>query len=135
VASLAVMTAVETRLAANWSRATIITPNTTAEAPGDGSPYLTVTYPVANEEQMSVGAPGSNLYREEGAFRLVLSVPIRTGLAQWHPWINELRALFRGVVFDGVVTWEAPPPATRNSDDDTRCEISFAVPYRYDIFA
>lgn len=134
MASLAVMTAVEARLAANFTHCAIITPNTTAEPPGDGSPYLTVTYPVANETQASTGAPGSNAYREEGAFRFVLSVPIRTGLAQWMAWIDELRALFRGEEFDGVVTWESPPPATRDSDDKTRSELSFAVPYRFYIF-
>ncbi len=134
MASLAVMTAVEARLAANFTRCAIITPFTTAETPGDGSPYLTVTYPVANETQASIGAPGSNAYREDGTFRFMLSVPIRTGLEQWSAWIDELRALYRGVVFDGVVTWEAPPPATRDSDDETRCELSFAVPYRFYIF-
>lgn len=134
MASLAVMTAVETRLAA-WTHAPVITPNTKARPPADGGPFLTVTYPVADEAQISVGAPGSNLYRETGAFRFVLSVPFGSGLKRWGPMVNELRALFRGQTFDGVVTWECAPPATRNSDDEARAELSFAVPYRYDVFA
>lgn len=137
MASLAVMNAVEARLRAGWSRALIVSEaNTEGAQPLDGGPYLTVTYPVADETQISVGAPGSNTYREEGAIRFVLSVPFGTGLLQWAAWINELRDLFRGKVFDGIVTWEAPPFAVNDdTENGTRFELSFAVPYRYDIAA
>lgn len=135
MASLAVMTAVETRLANGWTYAPVITPNTISTPPADGGPFLAVTYPVANEEQKSIGAPGSNVFREHGAFRFVLSVPFGSGLAQWGPWIEELRTLFRNQQFDGVTTWEADPPAiNEQSDDLTRTELSIAVVYKYDGF-
>jgi hypothetical protein len=134
MASLAVMTAVENRIASAWLHAPVIYPNTKSAPRGDGGPFLTVSYPIAEETQISLGAPGSNLFRETGAIRFLLSVPFGSGLKRWDPWIGELRALFRAQTFDGVVTWEAPPPASRRGDDASRWEISFAVPYRYDIF-
>ena len=138
MASSAVMTAFETRLAANWSHTPIVTPNTKGAVPADGSEFLLIEYPVATEEMKSVGAPGSNIYREEGGAYIVLCVPTGIGLnpaaTPWASRIDTLRAAFRGKNFDGVVTFEVSPPYNDDqSDRGAYTELSFSVAYWFDI--
>jgi hypothetical protein len=140
VASLAVMTAVESLIAASWPHTPIKALNYVGTVPDDGSAFLTVTYPVATETLISVGAPGANIYREEGAFRVALAIPIGHGVnaaaAPWAQRIDTLRAALRGKLFGGGagVTWEASPPIVNDENDSgAYFELSFAVPYRFDV--
>ncbi len=134
MSSASVMSAVAARLAANWTHTPIIGPNLGGSVPADGSAFLAVTYPVSDETMISAGAPGSNLFREEGAFRLVLAVPAGLGLDPYLAWIDELRAVFRAVTFSGVLTWEAPPASIDDeADDGGYLRLSIAIPYRFDI--
>jgi hypothetical protein len=140
MASMLVMNAVEAQLAANWPNApAIILPNKASLVPADGSAFLTLEYPIANEEQISVGSPGANVFRETGAFRLTLSVPIGAGRIDKNTgqdvvgWMDALRAAFRGQTFSGVKTWAPSSVATNDkSDDGAYYELSFAVPYYAD---
>jgi hypothetical protein len=139
MASKLVMDAVEARLAANWTNTPIDLPNLTGAVPAAGTPFLALEYPVANEEQISVGSPGANVFRESGAFRITLSIPIGAGRVDpvtgqdYVGWLDALRAIFRGQTFAGVKTW-APSPVTINdkSDDGAFFVLSFAVPYYAD---
>lgn len=140
MASKLVMDAVEARLAANWPNApAIVLPNQASLVPADGSAFLTLEYPIANEDQISVGSPGANVFRETGAFRLTLSTPI--GVGRVDPatsqdmvgWMDALREVFRGQTFSGVKTWAPSSVATNDkSDDGAYYELSFAVPYYFD---
>lgn len=141
MASAAVMAAVRTRLGSEWSRTDVRYPNeqdadTGLQAPVDGSPFLAVQYPAALENQITVGAPGNNVFREEGAIRFVLQIPRGAGVTEYAGWLDELRASFRGKQFGGVTTF-APSPSVLDdrSEDGNYWALSCAVPYWYDLFA
>jgi len=134
MASAAVVTAVETRLAANWATCPIRTINEDATPPADGGAFLVVQYPVANEEQMSIGSPGANVWREEGAFRIVIHGERGQGKDTYLGWADTLRALFRGKTFDGVQCFEASPATEdQTNEDGNYYKLSFAVAYDYDL--
>lgn len=151
MASAAVMSAFQTRITSAWaglcagrSFATfpVVYPNTGTSAPRDGSAFLAVEYPVANEEMKSSGAPGANIWREDGATVLTLCVPRGVDLlASGTPYaglVDDLRANLRGktlTVGSGfLTTFEATPPAFRpDSDRGAYCELSTAVAYWFDI--
>jgi hypothetical protein len=136
MASGALMTAVANRLAANWTATPIVADDTTGLGPAGGPPYVTVQYPVAREDQITIGAPGNNVFRESGAFRLVLVSPTGQGTTQPIALMDQLRALFRGKQFDHVTTY-APSPGvidTSNYQAGTFV-VSSSVPYYIDLFA
>lgn len=133
MASAAVMTAVKERLDAFWSRTEIRYLNDTFETPTDGTPFLAVQYPVATEMQASIGAPGANLYREEGIVRLVLMIERGAGVIDWTAWLDDLRRHFRGKSFGGVRTYEASPAVLDDRNDDGKYwALSCAVAYEAD---
>ena len=138
MASKAVVDAVKARLAANFTRCVVLVDNVDTRGPVDGSPYLDVQFPLANENQITAGTPGRNVFREEGAIRLVLSIRLGDPLDNALAWIDELRALFRGVQFAGVTTF-APSPSVQDNAayvaGGTRVLLSTAVPYHFDLFA
>lgn len=131
----AVVDAVEFRLAANWILCPVIGANGQGETPDDGSAFLVVQYPVANASQTSIGSPGSNAFREEGAFRIVINVPRGDGLSTGLTWADTLAGLFRSKSFAGVVTFAPTSPAIDDRNDDgLYFVLSFAVPYQADLF-
>lgn len=136
MASQAVFAAVMTRLEANWDETPITDANGGGRVPARNTPFLSVEFPIASEQQLTVGAPGHNVFREEGAFRIVLSVPIGHKLTPFNGWIDTLRTVFRAQSFGGVETWGAAPAITNaRSANGAYYELSFAVPYRFDFFA
>src|ERR1700736_428413 len=116
MAGKVVVDAVAARLAANWTTTPIVDDDAGGQAPWDGSPYVTVEYPVALENQITVGAPGNNVFRESGAFRIKLVCQTGTGLSQPLLWIDQLRAIFRGKQFSGVTTYAPSPGIVDNSN-------------------
>lgn len=136
MAGAAVVTAVSARLAANWAATVIVDADETDSGPSDGSAYVTIEYPVSQENQITIGAPGNNVFRESGAFRIVLNSQSGQSTAQALAWIDQLRAVFRGKQFSGVTTFAPSPGIINNSNYQAgRFVISCAVPYQYDIFA
>lgn len=136
MASKPVKDAFSARLAANWSFCPIVDVNDGGSVPNDRSPFLAVQYPVGTEEQITVGAPGANVFRERGAARFILSFPAGRGTSPWDEWVESLRDLFRGKQFGGVTTWAPSPPTTDDqSDDGGFFRLSFACPYYADRFA
>lgn len=134
MASKAVVDAFAAQIAAVWSNTPIIGPNSTATPPSDGSPFLIYEFPVAREDQISLGAPGARVFREEGAVRLVLLAPIGVGLDPYQGWMDALRASFRGVKFSGVNTWAPGPPIiNEESSRGSYFEISTAIPFYIDV--
>lgn len=133
MASEAVVNAVEGRLVANWTRCPINGLVHKSERTDESASFLQVQYPVANEDQISVGAPGANIWREEGAFRLVLLMNRDEERSTMLQWADELRALFRGKHFDGVETFAPSPPTIDDRNDEGNFFVlSIAVPYQFD---
>ncbi len=137
MASRAVVTAVEARLAGNWTHTSIIGANTDGETPADGSAFLTVQYPVALSTHIGMAGVGNRTFREEGTFRLVLSVPRGDGQDQGLGWCDDLIALFIAQQFDGVTARTPSPPVVHNGENDRGqyWVMSVSVPYFYDLFA
>jgi hypothetical protein len=137
MSSRAVRDAVAARIAANWTSCSVLDDNVNLTPPADGSSYLVVQYPIANEQQITVGSPGANLFRETGAFRLVLSIPTGDGVAWAIDWLDQLRTLFRGKQFASVHCY-APSPCVQDNSSYVpagRLLLSASVPYYYDFLA
>lgn len=135
----AVVDAVEARLGATWTSldgtlVPVFGINVIGDTPSDGSPFLEVQYPVANESQLTIGQPGGgDIYREDGGVRFVLSIRRGLGIAQGLVWIDELRSLFREQVFGGVNSWAASPAVIDNSNDaGNYWTLAFVVLYNFD---
>ncbi len=137
MASGAVKAAVRARLADHWTRCEVFYANgPETEVPTGGTVFLAVQFPVSGERQITVGAPGDNVFREEGGIRFVLSIPRDAGTEDYDPWMDELAALFRAKQF-GVVTTYAPSSAVlddRNADG-AYFKMAMAVPYSADLLA
>lgn len=137
MARQSVVDAVTARLKANFTLCTVLDQDQAVQPPADGSTFITLQFPVANEQQITIGAPGNNVWREAGAFRLVMSVRTGDPLSLPNTWLDQARALFRGKQFSGVTTY-APSPAVEADAQfagGTRVEISSAVPYQSDFIA
>ena len=129
-----VVDAVEARLAAGWSRCPVVSVNLNKKPPPDGSAHLVVQYPAASSRPISIGAPGANIYREEGAFRILVNMPKGDGQEQGLQWADELAALFRGRRFGGVETFAPSSPALDDRNDAGNFfQLSIAVPYEADV--
>lgn len=136
MASQAVIDAVAARLAASWTTTPMVVDDTTGQGTPDGAPYVTVEYPVARENQITIGAPGANVFRESGVIRLVLVSMTGGGLGQPISTMDALRALFRGKQFAGVTTYAPSPPAVDPTNyQGGRFKITSAVPYYFDLVA
>lgn len=130
-----VVDAVEARLAASFAGCPVYGVNTQGETPPGGGPFVQVSYHVANGEQLTVGAPGANIYRETGAFRLEVNARRGKGVQQGLAWADELAALFRGKEFGGIQTFAPSSPSIDDRNDaGNYFKLSVAVPYQADIF-
>lgn len=133
MARIEVVSAVERRLENLWTNCPVFDENVQGSTPADGSPFLQVQFPYAATERITFGAPGANVYREEGAFRLLIQIERGTGGRRGRRWAAELEAMFLGKHFDGVETFA---PQTASSDDSNEDGQFFtyavAVPYRFD---
>ncbi|WP_082493983.1 phage tail terminator-like protein [Methylobacterium sp. Leaf106] len=129
-----VVDAVEAKLASEWDRCPVVGLNTVGDTPVDNSPFLQVSYPVANGDQLTVGAPGENVYREEGAFRIEINAKRGKGVSDGLQWADEIAAIFRAKEFGGVQTFAPSSPAIDDRNDNGKYfTLSIAVPYTADI--
>lgn len=131
----AVAAAFAARLQANWTRCPVRELGSLdGDTPDDAGTFIVMQFPVSNSEQISFGSPGSNVYRDEGAFRLVLVCERAPGfLPVALQWIDELAALFRGKTFDGVRTYAPSQPVIDDRNEDgPYYRLSFSVPYEHD---
>lgn len=136
MASKAVVDAVSARLAANWTATPVIPLNEQGEVPVDGSAFLTVQYPIAQETHVGMSSIGFRTFREEGAMRFVLSVPRGAGVTQALTWAEQIRNLFRAAQFGGV-SCLAPAPAFFDDSNDRGAYfvLSIVLEYYYDLYA
>ena len=129
-------------LTANWTTTPIFDANEEGLVPADGSAFLTYEFPVADEEQITLGAVGARIFRETGAMRVTLSIPAGDGLssALMTPF-ETLRALFRGTQtgtatseHGAVNLWAPTPPIIDDATDEKAYyEMHFAVPFYMDV--
>lgn len=136
MASKAVKDAVSARLAANWTTTPIFGLNLGGDTPKDGSAFIEVQYPVADEQHVGMAGVGNRTFRETGAFRIIISTPRGDGTDIGDGYADTLRALFRAAQFSGVSCLAPSPPVEDDSNDNGMYYVvSFAVPYWFDIFA
>lgn len=136
MASSVVVAAVKARVLANWTRAPLIDFNVQGYTPPDGSAFLVVQYPIANNEQITIGTPGSQLWRETGMIRFVLSLRRTVGLTEGLGWMDELISVFRGQKFSSVNTWAPSSPHLDDSNDlGNYWILASVVPYYFDVLA
>ena len=138
------MTAINGLVAANWTHTPIRAAGVEGTVPQDNSAFLSVQYPVATEEQITVGAPAANVWRQSGGARVVVLLPIGVDvLDAAEPWmerIDTLRAALRGKMIDGgpsllgpIRTQEASPPVINDTNDQgAYFEVAFVVTYQAD---
>ncbi|ACL59906.1 DUF4128 domain-containing protein [Methylobacterium nodulans] len=128
-----VMAAVKARLDETWTRCPVVYPNTKGNTPKDGSRYLAVSYPLASSQPITVGSPGSTLYRETGTFRLVLHVERGVGVDEGAAWMDELAAHFRGLTVGHFRCYGPTSPAHDDRNDlGNYYALSISVPYQAD---
>lgn len=134
----AVKDAVEIRLDLGFDGCPRVASNAAATTDPANGAFYTVQYPVANSEQVSIGAPGQNVWREEGAFRIVISEQRGVGTAAAYAWAEAIARLFRGIQIvepDCTLNCWAPgsPVEDDGNADGSFYLLSFAVPYTADI--
>lgn len=101
-------------------------------APLPKTQYLTIEYPVANEDRISEGARPA-LFRETGSIRFVLHILNMSGLTAAMLVMDSLRDLFREQTINGVDTNEAPPAVFDASNRrGSFYQLAFVVTYRFD---
>lgn len=134
MADKSVIDAVNARLASLWTSCPVRGLNLEGDTPADGSAFLAVEYPIASSSQISIGSPGSNVYREIGAIRFVINVQRGDGLDGGSQMAKDLAALFRGKQFSGVNTWAPSSPVLDDRNDiGNYWKLTFAVPYYFDL--
>lgn len=134
MASVAVMAAVDARVTTYWSACAVLLLNgRVGEGPLDGS-SLAVQYPVSDREQITVGAPGAQLFRESGGVRFVLSIPRGDGVSYWQGLLETLLAHFQAAKFSGVQTFAPTTPAHDDAGGQGNFYLLTAVvPYTADV--
>lgn len=133
MASGTVKAAVEAHLA-SWSRIgsyPFHDENDVASVPQ--TQYLTIEYPVANEDRASIGAPPA-IFRETGAIRFVMHVQNMSGLTAAMADFDTLRDLFREQTLSaGISTFEAPPAVLDpNNRRGAFYLLASVITYRFD---
>lgn len=114
----------------------VVEMNRAFEGTPDGSAYVQVQYPIGIETQRTIGAPGSNIFEEEGAVRFVIVGPVNEGIGPVMAIAESLRTLFRNHR-NGAVRFYEPQPATFDDDSDKAGAFvaSVAVAYDFDLIA
>lgn len=124
--------AIEARLRTYWADRTLIyTANDgQQEQPSDGeTSFITLQFPVADVKRWPLG---DRYYREEGGFRIVLSVPQGTGKDWLRTEGEGLASLFRDRKFDGVETQAPSPPQIDDREDAGGYFVAYVVfPYTF----
>ena len=133
MASAVVKAAVEARLNAWPGISTFPFFDENDAAPLPSTQYLTIEYPVANEDRINIGARPA-IFRETGAIRFVVHILNMSGLNDAIALVDTLRDWFREQEFDGVSTFEAAPAAFDKSNRSGAFYLlPFVMTYRFDL--
>lgn len=137
MASTFVRSATLTKIGTHWTATPIRSADDMRsdayDNPADGAGFLFVEFPMSEEEQSSIGSPGSNVFVEHGRFRVIYNVPLSTTLTTAISALDTLRGHLRSIRYGTdlrIVTY-APGPVTEPFPFGPYHEIAFTVPYRY----
>lgn len=122
--------AVEARLRASTAMPVFVE-NVIAEPLADGSAYIVLQFPVSSIQRWPLG---NRVYREVGAFRLVLHVPTGTGTDQIRDIGEQLAAAFCDQTFDRVNCRVPGAPFIDDRSEGGLIWASVVVPYDYSFF-
>lgn len=145
MSSLAVRTAIDNYLAANWTATPIVdAENQFSEPPQDLSPWLTIMYLSAIEQQPCLGPLDSNTVRkrEIGNFNVIVFVASGTGTDVALQYAEDVRNLLRGqrgADLNGVKLGTVDPPDTAIPSQAQSSQGNFfgyavSCEYEYDYF-
>jgi hypothetical protein len=130
--------AVKARMDATWvvdhPTIPVLYPNDPNPRPRDGSPFVRVDFPLTREAEGSLGSPGSNLWRQEGVFRVLVYVAKGAGTDELNDWTAEIEGAFRGYT---AAHFRCHGPYTvtdEGAPDDPYFVAAVAVPYEADVF-
>lgn len=133
--SAVVEAAFRARLEANWDIANgvIIGSNEVFDTPSDGSPFLIIQYPVAENRRPVL----TRRRFEEGAARIIYNAQAGAGLAGPLAKADTIAAAFRGDKLkigtsSNVEVFEPSPPIINDDNEEGNyVEFAIIVPYRY----
>ena len=94
--------------------------------------FVLVQYPYSTSMPATVGAPGGQWWAEEGAFRIVITLPKGAGLGQGPTWAERIASLFRGEEFNDIVCFASGSPVIDDRNEtEAFFRLSFSVPYEF----
>lgn len=116
MSSLAVRQSFERRLLEvitlnGWSTIIIDVNNERAKPPGE-SDWAAIEYLGADENQITTGAPGENVFREIGDILIHYVVPSDTGSLVVVERLDTIQSFFRATLVDGITIDAVNPPDT-----------------------
>lgn len=127
MAHLSVVQAVERRLKAGFTGCPIYVENETSQTPDLATAWALVDFPWSRAEWIT-----ADEFQEEGAFRVVVAVPRKSGGHAARGWLDDIASLFRGQSFEGVQCYA---PQSASSDDQSEraayFRLSLTVPYEF----
>lgn len=133
MASAVVRAAFLARVAAHWTATPVRSAGEGLQPPADGSGLLYVEFPIGQEEQTSIGAPGANIQTETGVARCVYMAPKTSDVAAATAALDALRVHFRSQRFgpEGRILALSPSPPSEPWPVGAWQEISFSTEYLY----
>jgi hypothetical protein len=133
MARMAVVAAVEGKLAADWTRSPVFGLLNPHARPSGNDAHLRVQYLNVTPEQITIGSPGSNVIREIGVFSLIVNRP-KAQVTEAREDAELLQDMFLLKRLAGVVEcWEpSVDPFADENDRGVFYVIGVAVPYWHD---
>ena len=126
-------------LTAAWTDSPIIVvENFVDDLPDPPRDHISLEFPVSDEEPVTFGAPGSNVFRETGSFRVNVSVIAGSGMDLLGTYAATLAALFRDMTIGEVFIRTVNPPVERDDVGELAGNyytLAVVVDYWYDLLA
>lgn len=128
--------ALRRRLETNWTTTPIGWVSENFKPPNPPVAFIMADVISMPTNQITIGAPGNNLFREVGALSIAVYYPANKGTDVPRQYATTLASLFRAVDFEGVSC--KSPTIQRGQMDDTEgiwYRIDVFCPFHYDLYA
>lgn len=131
---------VRERLTANWATTPIVSDTWLVDddekPPADASYWVALDFPGAVEEKITVGSPGSDIFRESGVFQVHVFGPAGGGDVLLRTYAETIRGIFRAQTFESIRCYGADPPLIGLGHEDGRwLRATVAVEYEHDLLS
>lgn len=127
-----VLDAVRARQAANWTKVAVFYPNDAVSPSPDLAAFVQTEFLVGSGECLTLD---NGLHREDGVFRFVVHVRIKTGSDTAFTYADELARLFTSVELIKTTTvflkTDSPTPPSGAGADVAYYLVSTTIPYCY----